>query len=161
VSQCADADEPDGLFLAQAFNTSRLLAFAERTFFSTPYFYADIRIGETVPVNIALTQGNTSVFRARMSAQSQLVRSGHELWEGPIFLPRAYARAPRKWFTASIGGDTRTYAFSTTADSLDLNPIVPDDSFGQLRDSCFTAQVWHLRHNATHAKSRTLKERNT
>jgi hypothetical protein len=38
-----------GAYLAQAFNSCRLFAFCERTFFSTPYYHGDVRVSASFP----------------------------------------------------------------------------------------------------------------
>jgi hypothetical protein len=78
--------------------------------------------------------------------------------EGPIFLPRARAhdQTPRKYFMASLGGNTQTFAFVPGSDVFELDPAESGDTFSQLRDSGFTAHAWRVRQSATHAKSRAL-----
>jgi hypothetical protein len=131
---------------------------AERAFFGTPYFHAAVDVAESPPVRIAVTIEATRAFCAQMAAPTTPVRVEAELWKGRVFLPRAKAGAPRKYFIASLGGETQTYAFHAGSDALELAPARADDVFAQLRDSHFVAREWHVRHDATHCKSRTLSD---
>jgi len=159
VTQRDGTPRPDGMFLAHAFNSSRLMAWSERTFFSTPYHAADIRVTTDMPVGFSVGQGGANHrLAARMTGPLTLLRSDEENWAGPVFLPRAHADAPRKYFMAQLSGNVQAYAFAVGSDMLELNPAGPNDVVAQLRDSGFAAREWRVRHDGTHAKSRTMKE---
>lgn len=162
VARREDAPQPDGTFLAHAFNSSRLLALSERTFFGTPYYAADIHVTTDMPVGFSVSSSGSAKrqLAARMTAQPPLLRSGDEHWAGPIFLPRVRtaADAPRKYFMAQLTGNAQAYAFAAGTDVLELNPAEPNDIFAELRDSGFAAREWRVRLDGTHAKSRTMTE---
>lgn len=118
--------------LLQAFNSNRFFAFCERTFFSTPYAHADVRVELT---KIAVDD----VLRAEMPALPAPVVERPESWSGEVHLPK-----DRKFY-AHLEGFTRKYAFTGTFETtLDV-----------LRD--FRPLEWSVREDATHRKSRTYK----
>lgn len=150
----------DAAFLVHAFNSSRFFAFCERTFFSTPYHYADVRVSATIPASAEVVQKGAVVFSAVMgsdvrSSRREPARSGADGWEGPIFLPEMHANRPGKYFFGRIGGHTETFPFENPGDSMTLNPQRSGDVLHALIDSAFTADEWHVRTDATHAKSKT------
>src|SRR5262245_35602452 len=58
--------DPPGAYLVQAFNSSRMLAWCERTFFSTPYYHGDVRVSAAYPPSVELRLRGEVVFRAAM-----------------------------------------------------------------------------------------------
>ncbi len=157
VSQPEDGSRQDGFYLVRAFNSSHLLALAERTFFQTPYQHAQVQVEHQPPVSLALRGGSSPILRASMKGARPLMRRADEQWEGTIFLPRDAnpARAPDRYFHARLGGDTETYPFSSQTDLFELAPAAHDRAVQWLIASNFRAQEWRLRANATHARSRT------
>ena len=158
VSQPEDGSRQDGFYLVRAFNSSHLLALAERTFFQTPYQHAQVQVEHQPPVSLALRGGSSPILRASMKGARPLMRRADEQWEGTIFLPRDAnpARAPDRYFHARLGGDTETYPFSSQTDLFELAPAAHDRAVQWLIASNFRAQEWRLRANATHARSRTF-----
>jgi hypothetical protein len=152
-----------GAFLIQAFNSSRLFAFCERAFFSTPYYHGDVRVSAAFPASIELTAGGGAVFRARMQGASApgegLARGGEDGWEGPVFLPagRHGKGRPGNLFFARIRGHTRAYPFLPSGDSLTVRPSADSGALQALADSHFAGMEWAVREDATHAKSKTYK----
>src|SRR5205823_185292 len=136
-----------GAYLAHAFNSSRLFAFCERAFFSTPYFYGDVRVSASFPPSVELLKGGEVVFRAEMRADTSVParepsRSGEDGWEGPVFLPRS---RPGKGddgnlFFARIRGYTRTYPFLPAADSVTIKPSQGSEILQALVDSDFVGK---------------------
>ena len=152
--------ERAGYYLARAFNSRRLFAWVERRMFSTPYYHARVEVDCGLPASIDVAEGNRILLSARMTSDGAgrvPLRSGDECWEGPIFLPRSQRRADGqgKWFFATIGGHTQTYAFAGS-DALTLNPHGRHEIFQWLIDSDFKAGKWIIRENATHARSKTF-----
>jgi hypothetical protein len=164
VSREVEGVSKDASFLVQAFNSVRFFAFCERTFFSTPYFHSDVCVSATIPAAIQLFKGGETLFDARMQTaagapQRVPARRGEEGWEGPVFLPGngRGKSCPGNWFYASIRGETETYPFVHSQDTVTIRPAPEYDALQALLDSHFVAGEWAIRADATHAKSRTSK----
>lgn len=157
ISQPEDGGRQDGFYLVRAFNSSHLLALAERTFFRTPYHHAQVQAEHRLPASFALRGGSSPILRASMKGARPLMRRADEQWEGTIFLPRDAnpANAPDRYFFARLGGDTETYPFSSQTDLFELASASHERAVQWLIASNFRAQEWRLRANATHARSRT------
>src|SRR5262249_27784132 len=56
----------DAAYLVGAFNSSRLLAFCERVFFSTPYRHGDVHLSASLPASIRVADKGGAGFRAEM-----------------------------------------------------------------------------------------------
>ena len=138
-------------FLLQGFNSSRLFAFSERTFFSTPYLHGQIGVSTRPSPSLTLSRSGTELLRAEMGGGS-LVRSGIDGWEGRVLLRSAQGEA--RCFFARIHGATERRPFGE-GDSflLGRHPGLP--LFGELADSGFTPAEWLVRHDAVHRKSKT------
>jgi hypothetical protein len=154
----------DAVFLVSAFNSSRIFALCERTFFATPYQHADCRVSTASPVSIRLVIGGEGVFSAEMRADNSPTtvvpsRTGQGSWEGPIFLPKRRRGSIKKsyLFFGKMLGHTKWYPFVRDQDAVS---IVPSRQVGVLQamvDSVFIGQEWIVRDDATHARSRTFK----
>ena len=145
-----------GLYLAYAANSSRLLAFLERTLFHTPYECQAVCVDATLPASISVTTRSGVSMRAAMAPSATRLWGRDDEWEGTIFLPTPPARrAQGRWFRARLGGPTVAYAFNPATDTLTLNPAGGAGLPQVLIDSQFTPEEWRLRTNATHARSRT------
>ena len=157
VDDRANAGQPAGFYLAGAFNSSRLLAFTERTFFKTPYQHASIEVEHRAPACVELNTAHGVILVARMAGSAPRLRSRDELWEGAIFLPMRVTRMhdAGQLFYASLGGFTDTYPFSPATDTLTLTPSPNDQVIRWLVESNFTAGEWRLRDAAMHARSKT------
>jgi hypothetical protein len=85
------------------------------------------------------------------------IRSGHEQWQGPIYLPtkRRDNSNPGKFFFAKIEGETHIYDF-TSEDAVKLTDSQDLPIFSMLRQSNFAAKEWHIRESANHAKAKTM-----
>jgi hypothetical protein len=161
VSICLQEDgfEPDGLFLAQAYNTRRFFTFVERNFYQTPYDLGAIMIRSRPPFAVEVGKRTPGYLRAEMKDILPEVGSDDESWEGPIFLPGAPAAttAKKQLFYARLAGLTRRYPFRPDEDPLLINPSPGYPVFQWLLDSNFAGAEWRVRNNATHARSRTYK----
>ena len=152
-----------GLFLALAFNSSRLFAAVERAAFSTPYRHGRIRVETGLPGSIALFDGPDAALTAAMAHDGpascrEPIRVGADGWEGPIFLPR-HGRGPRasgKWFFAKVGGHTRVYPFLPAVDQVKVGSGSSHDTLRRVIGSGFSGQEWSIREDAWHARSRTF-----
>lgn len=135
-------------FLVHAFNSSRLLAFAERAFFQTPYHLARLDMDERLPAWMAVEGG--AAFSARMGNRSEPGEPADELFEGAIYLPGG-----RKMFHARLSGAGVRYPFAAD-DVLDLRPRPDTPVFTRLVESGFAGQAWLLRAGAVHTRSKTF-----
>jgi hypothetical protein len=142
-----------GQYLAYAFNSSRLLAFAERLFFQTPYYPAEIEV-EDHTASITVRDQASVIFKAAIAESTARERRENSVWEGKLFLPRDAAKPtiPGKYFVARLAGETDIYPASA-ADTLVLKPPQPDHICQELIESGFTANEWRTRSNAVHARS--------
>ena len=153
------AGEEDGradgsIYLVGAFNSSRPLAWAERTFFRTPYQLADIRLSEQPPVAATVNLAGQVVLSMAMAAATAPSRHEAQAWEGRIYLPPNGAQ--RELFYAHLAGPTDIYPF-TAADTLTLRPRPGDGVLGALVESGFAGVEWRVRAAAVHARSRTYR----
>lgn len=139
----------DEAYLAHAFNSSRLLAYAERVFFQTPYRLAGLAVDERIPAHMTLSLHGRPLFSARMAAGSMPARSEEPLWEGAIYLPGG-----EKVFYARLSGAADIYPF-TRQDLVDIRPHPEVAIFSQLIESNFAGKEWMVRAGAVHARSVT------
>jgi hypothetical protein len=151
VCKRATEDARDGAYLIHAFNASRVLAFAERAFFQTPYAWGDTKINAHLPASVAFDDGAGARLRAQMLGASARLRVANELWEGTVFLPDA-----RNIFFGKLGGQTQVYPFAAT-DEFEIQTSNRAPVFEWLTESRFTPQEWWVRTDATHARSKTFK----
>lgn len=148
----------DGAFLLYAFNSSRLLGWSERTFFSTPYYHAHVDVAIGPPAQISVTQAGQLLLRAEMAPGNQnssreALRHSDETWEGPIHISSG------RQFFARLGGITQSYAFDPTRDVLKLQPASGVPVLQWLIDSNYRPQEWAIREDAHHARSKTFRRK--
>jgi hypothetical protein len=148
----------DGMFLIQAFNAIRPLAWAERVFFQTPYFHARTTVSLQPPIGFTLHAGNDKVLSAALDAGRAPASRGPATVTGPIYLPAALTRTPRaeKLFYAKLSGDTAEYP-AAFGDRLHLSPNPRTPVVQWLIDSGFVPHTWYVRPNAVHKKSPTTR----
>jgi hypothetical protein len=155
---------PDAAFLVHAFNTSRMLAWSERTFFGTPYYHADCRISTSAPISIQVVQHKQLLFQVDMrngspAAPREPLRRGFEIWDGPIFLPMK-SGAPfdtQYVFYGKMHGQANVYPLDRYLDMDSISPAPEAEVFQQLIDSDFTGEEWSVKEDATHARSKTYR----
>lgn len=150
----------DAAYLLQAFNSSRLFAFFERTLFSTPYSHGNVQVATVHPVSVELrTKAGCSFEAGLRVGQRRPLRCDEDGWEGRIYLPRhgGAKQGRRKMFFARIRGKTTAYDFLPSKDLLTMSPFANSDVIQALLDSNFVARQWTIREDATHAKSKTYK----
>lgn len=150
------ADSFDGMFLVQAFNASRLFAWIERTFFSTPYDLGHIQLDDRVPARISLADQGGAMIDLRQASGALLQHSQNEDWQGRIYLPRRGndRRGSGRYFVARLAGFTEMYAADAATVVLASRPQWP--ALQWLLDSNWTPTTWRVRHDAVHARSRTF-----
>lgn len=142
-----------GFYLAHAFNSSPLLAYAERIFFKTPYYHGQIQVQEQAPALIELGDQEQVHFKAKMGQPQAPAVSRYEEWNGWVFLPRKTTKNPGHKFFVSLSGEQQIYPFSSASDQIAIK--AEHDIFRWLIDSNFAATEWRVRSNAEHAKSKT------
>lgn len=142
-----------GAYLAYAFNSSRMLALAERAFFRTPYHLANLVVEEQLPARMAVSAKGRELFGARMKPGHIPARREDRLFEGPIYLPGG-----KEVFFARLSGAADIYPFDS-GDTLTVDPTPNPDVpiFAQLVESGFSGSEWLIRSNAIHARSKTVK----
>lgn len=150
------ADSFDGMFLVQAFNSSRLFAWIERTFFSTPYDLGHIQLDDHVPARISLADQDGPMIDLHQAPGAVLQHSQDEDWQGRIYLPRRTAEGggPGKYFVARLAGFTEVY--SADATKVQLTPRPQWRALQWLLDSNWMPTTWRVRQDAIHARSRTF-----
>ena len=162
VSAREDGSSEDGVYLIQAFNSSRFFSFVERTIFRTPYDHGSVQVKVSLPCSIGVTTDEGTIFEARMSSGSSLsrrasARDEEEQWHGPIFLPPMKPEAPERVFFGKIRGCTQAYPFSSSDDEVTLKPPPGCPALEWLAESQLTLEEWRVRGDATHARSKTVK----
>jgi hypothetical protein len=151
----SDGSTHDGYYLAHAFNSVSAFAFVERTFFSTPYYPAELAVNAQLPARIQVRERGETVFNAQMASNTNASFRGEQWWEMPIYLPRRDSAKAGKMFYAKIGGMTEIFPFAN-GDTVDLSPRGQVSIFQWLVDSNFRGVEWHLRQSATHCKAKTI-----
>jgi hypothetical protein len=158
VSRREDSTEAEGLYLVRAFNSVRFFAFAERTFFSTPYYPGELVVEVGPPARVELRERGRVPLRMTMS-MSMSPRMSADVrddgWEGPIFLPRN-GRGGGKLFFARLRGETTVSPFDPVTDVVTIAESPAHPIFDELLRSGFTPREWVVRPNATHGKSKTV-----
>ena len=156
IAVCKRTDEntPDAAYLIHAYNSSRLLAFAERAFFQTPYYGGKIETSEHIPAFIAFDDSDGGILRAQMAGEHPRLRGEDEMLEGAIYLPTTGTQTGNVFF-AKLGGYTEAYSFIPGTDKIEMKPSQQSPVFEWLVESQFAPQEWRLRNNATHARTKT------
>ena len=154
-----------GAFLVHAYNSSRLLALAERTLFSTPYYYARIHL-ETRPAQFRLVKDGSQQLAARRADEGagqapEPATNCENDFVGPIFLPGSPRRpnAGGLFFLARLVGHARTYVHRADRDTFDFEPAKSEPGLRDLVDSGFSPRAWSVREDAVHARSKTFRRR--
>lgn len=137
-------------YLAHAFNSSRLLAWAERVFFQTPYHLAELAVAERAPAGFSVAAEGQTLFSASMSADVAAAPASETVWQGAIYLPGG-----GKVFYARLSGPAAVYPWGQ-ADRLTINPPPGENIFRRLVESGFAGREWLVRPAGVHARSRTF-----
>lgn len=152
-------DPPDSsshsIYLESAFNTSRLLAWSERTFFQTPYEHAQISMQTEQPWSFDLRDNALATLAVQCQRVAPTATIADD-WTVSIFLPPASQSTRRKFFHAKLSGPVQVAPFAATSAELRLQPSMKQPAIGLLVDSHFTPTEWRVRPNATHARSKTF-----
>lgn len=137
-------------YLAHAFNSSRLLALAERVFFQTPYRLAALAVDARAPAGFNVSADGQNLFSARMRANVTPEPAHEALWEGAIYLPGG-----EKVFYARLSGPAAVYPWEAT-DLMTISSTAGGSIFQRLAESGFEGREWLVRPAAVHARSRTF-----
>lgn len=156
VGLAGDESRPGGVFLIHAFNSSALLALAERRLFKTPYYPGAIAVEAGPLARIELRDRGQPGLRAAMSAERPAGSTSRHSVQGPVFLPRIGRRTAR--FFVAISGSQQRYSFLPERDQLQIQPSSRHPIFGQLTESGFVPGEWRICLDAEHAKSQTYRE---
>ncbi|MBZ0297491.1 MAG: hypothetical protein K8L99_33345 [Anaerolineae bacterium] len=142
-------------FLANAYNSIALFAFAERTFFRTPYYKGDI---EVYADRLCLGYNGQRLFEASLAAQAPLLTSVHHCEDLFVALPKHLRKKPLQphFFYARLEGLTEVYSGNDVA--IQIMPRQEDRMMTLLEASQFQVNDWHIRRNARHSKSKTYME---
>lgn len=160
VSREADGSSADGAYLTHAFNSSRLFACIERTFFATPYFPAEVVVtGEPLTGFFVYQRGKVALQASLENGRGVPLRTGDEGFCGPLFLPslKRGAAGSDKFFVAKLEGATHVFAFDPQRHSLDFDAANGPPVFQWLGDSGFRGEEWQIRPAGQHAKSKTYR----
>ncbi len=153
----ADAQDQQGAFLVQAFNSRRFFAFCERWWFKTPYGFGQVKLHCGLPGRIRLAEGDNTMFQAQM--RGTLIDDGtvedEYGWEGPVYLP---TRSRPRQFFACIRGMTLEVPFRPDLDSFSIALSPRARVLRQLLDSGYKPIEWQFRPTAYHAKSKTYAD---
>jgi hypothetical protein len=150
VSARADAATRDGLYLLQAFNSSRLFAWMERTFFNTPYSLGRIQFSAQPPAAVTLSDAQGVMAELSMKPAAAPTLEQEEMWQGVIYLPGG------RYFVARLGGHTQVYPFDPAAHTARFEARDRYPAFQWLLDCGLRPLEWHIRQDAIHARSRTF-----
>lgn len=145
-------DTVQGYYLMHAFNSVRLYAWIERTFFSCPYWPAEVAVAAQPQVSIAMREKGQDCFRATLATDIAATRVDADGWQGPIFLPTGHRQ---QFFHAQLSGKTEVYP-SRPNDTFHIAPHPRWAIFAAIKEAGLIGQEWHIRRNAVHAKSQTL-----
>jgi hypothetical protein len=162
ASRFRGAEQEEGVFLVQAYNSIRFFAFVERALYRTPYVYGSLCVIPQQPAYLDLTSPDGNFCTAMLPEQTKQPRdpSRCELdgWEGAVYLPRRSSRRGTvgEVFYARLEGLTEVYPFDEARDFVRLLPKRRAGALQALADSRFTVREWVIRKDATHGKSRTV-----
>lgn len=139
------------VYLAHAFNSSRFLAFMERTFFRTPYVPAEVTCETPSLRAFRVTEGGRTVLAGELPADARPLLPDPDLWEGSIHLTGRKER-----FVARLSGVTETFAATPGCVRVDATGYEAEHPMRAFADAGFTPLRWSTRSNATHARSKTV-----
>jgi hypothetical protein len=151
--------EGNDVYLIAAFNTSRMFAYCERTFFHTPYEHASVDIDSASLQSFRLKNG-AAVAMSAIRAPAPTTISNDDSWEGRIYLPpKAHTGDQRLCFYARLSGRSDISSFDAASDMCRLKAAPDFPVVQQLIDSDFRGAEWRTRTSAVHARSKTYTEK--
>lgn len=146
------------IYLVHAFNSSRILGWMERTFFATPYYFAQASNRVEPALGLEVRASGQLLFQAQMHLPPPApLRQSAERWCGAIYLPKLGRQAAgQRVFFADLSGDTTVYLFRENCDQLALIADPHSPVFGWLEEAHFQPKAWSVRAAAVHARSKTI-----
>jgi len=160
VSNIENAEHRDGVFMFQAFNSSRFFAWVERTFFHTPYEWGTLEVNAFDKPHFRLCRGGHVLLRGELKGHGPAAtQAAEDGWEGPVYLPTKGARrsGPQRIFFGRLSGLTQVEPFDPALDVWEATPQSAHRVFDMLTACNFKPRQWHIRPAATHSKSKTIK----
>lgn len=151
LGDSADNTALTGYYLIQAFNTSRLLAWMERRYFQTPYFYGHIAL-DLAQREAVLGPKVSPYLILSASAPPFAPTIQSEDWQGPVYLP-SLPGLSRRLFYVQLAGSTLRWPCQRE-DQIMLSAQCPVLEWLQV--SGFKGREWGIRDAAFHARSKTL-----
>jgi hypothetical protein len=151
----------EGLYLVWVMNTSPFISFIERTFYNMPHRSGQVAMQLEKPPVAQVKVEDQYLWQGKISSREDKLRD-HEiytekqLWQGPVFLPdkKRGLKTDRRFFEASFEGQTKILPFSEQVDSFTLSDSLNHPLGHHLNESGFRIEQWHLRHAATHKRTR-------
>jgi hypothetical protein len=145
-----------GSYLIRAFNSRRLFAWIERTFFATPYYHGDVQVESEPPGFVLQLSGQRLAASLDFANRNPNVEYELSSWHGPVFLPRSHGTsiAESKLFFARLWNGRVEVPFDSGEDNFTL-PDTSTPPFPELRASNFSPRLWICGATASHAKSKT------
>lgn len=152
-----DVGTSTSLYLLTAYNTSRPFAFMEQRYFQTPYSYGNVEVQCGSQSSFRLKPRTGEMVHAVRATPPDAIPKVDEVWDGAIYLPPrpANARYPGNLFYARLGGLTEISPFQPAGDTLQITPSPSAPVLSWVWESGFVGSEWHVRHSATHARSKT------
>lgn len=149
------SDDGDEVFLAQAYNSSRLFAWSERSFFRTPYDHADVSLDPRDLAHFLVIEKGVQRLAASMGTDRAWLDEGDERWEGTIHIPQRRPGATHEVFHAKLEGLARIVPFDAEEDEFDVHPAGDDQALSVLAASDFRGETWLTREYGIHARTKT------
>ena len=152
----------EGVFLAQAIQTSRLFSWCERTFFRTPYRFGAVELS-CDPPRVVAKVGTTEVLSfTRSGAERPTETTTDRNWNAPIFLPERRFHASdddrsRRYFVGRIEGEAQVSPFLEESDAFHIGGHAELPILEVLRASRYRPVEWVVRRAGTHAKTKTAR----
>lgn len=143
-SVVARQGDQEGLYFARAFNTSRFLVFFEKHWFRLPYDRRPVHARDG-----ALKLGDGDIDGAMAAREPAAAEPVDQVVR--VFLPG------RKWLQVRVLGDTSTHAFDEARDRFEVSAACADPVVAGLHASGFRGVTWHVRPDATHARTKTFQ----
>jgi len=147
LARRAGADEA-GVYFAGAFNASRFIVFFESRWFGLPYARRTVHVELGAGGAMRLGDGDLAAEMAPRAAAGEPEDLGYT---GALFLPGG------RWLHVSIRGGTFVHEFDAQRDRFTIAPACADPVLAALRASAFRPLAWHVRPDATHARSKTFR----
>ncbi len=147
-------------FFAAAFNSSRIFTFFERHWFHTPYqCRKDLQLALDATPSFQLGSSPHPDIHAQLASRSPKTIPEQIAIDYPckLFIPRKENQRPDqlRYFNILLQGLTTITNYDPTQDQFEIAINTKIPILNALKESNFQPTQWHLRTNATHARSKT------